>query len=71
VQQKMLVSQTPPVYPPQAQQAGVTGTVRLGVAIGKDGTVQNIQVISGHPLLVAAAMQAVQKWHLLNDPGKH
>ena len=37
--------------------------MRLGVVIGKDGTVQNIQVIiSGHPLLVAAAMQAVQKW---------
>lgn len=62
VQQKMLVSQTPPVYPPQAQQAGVTGTVRLAVVIGKDGIVQNIQVIGGHPLLVAAAMQAVKTW---------
>jgi TonB family protein len=62
VQQQQLVKQTPPVYPPLAAQAGVTGTVTLGVLIAKDGTVQNIQVIKGHPLLIAAAIDAVKQW---------
>ena len=62
VQQAKLVSQTHPVYPPMARQAGITGTVVLGVLIGKDGTVQNLQVLSGTAALVAAAMQAVQQW---------
>jgi protein TonB len=61
VQQAKLVKQTPP-DPALARQAGVAGTVRLSVLIGKDGTVQNIKVISGPPPLVAAAMQAVQQW---------
>ena len=41
-QQEKLVSQTPPVYPPLARQAGVTGAVRLRVLIGKDGTMRDI-----------------------------
>ena len=62
VQQAMLVSQTQPVYPPMAKQAGIAGTVTMGVLIGKDGTVENIQVLKGPAALAAAAMQAVQQW---------
>jgi len=62
VQQQKLVSQTPPVYPPLALQSRISGTVRLGILIGKDGKVQNMEVIDGPAALVAAAMQAVQKW---------
>ena len=36
--------------------------VRLNAIIGKDGTIQNLKVISGHPLLVPAAMEAVKQW---------
>ncbi len=57
-----IVSQVDPVYPALAQQARVQGTVKLSVTIGADGRVSNIQVVSGHPLLVPAAIEAVRKW---------
>ena len=62
VQQGRLVKQVPPVYPESARQAGIAGTVTLDVLVGKDGTVQQINVLSGPPQLVAAAMQAVRQW---------
>jgi TonB family protein len=62
VQQANLVSQEKPVYPPLAKAARVQGTVRFDATIGPDGTVQNLHVIEGPPLLVQAAMEAVQKW---------
>ncbi len=57
-----LVSKTAPVYPPLAKQARIQGTVKLQAVIGKDGSVQNLTVISGHPLLVQAALDAVRNW---------
>jgi TonB family protein len=62
VQQAKLVNQPHPVYPPAAREAQVSGTVRLSVLIGKDGTVQHIEVMNGHPLLVPAALDAVRQW---------
>ena len=62
IQQAKLVSQAPPIYPPLARQARISGMVRLSVTIAADGTVRNIQVLSGHPLLVPAAIDAVRKW---------
>ncbi len=62
VQAHNLISQTPPVYPPLARQAHIEGAVRLAATIDKDGRVQNLQVISGHPLLVPAAIEAVKQW---------
>jgi TonB family protein len=56
------VSSPAPSYPPLALQAGVQGTVRLEVSIGADGTVTNIKLVSGPPLLVQAAVSAVQAW---------
>jgi len=61
-QQAKLVSAPHPVYPPTARQAQVSGTVRLSVLIGKDGAVQHIEVMSGHPLLVPAALDSVRQW---------
>ena len=58
----MLLSQTPPVYPPEAMQAGISGVVSLAVVIGKDGKVYNIQVQGGPPQLVLAAIQSVKQW---------
>ncbi len=61
-QHAKLVRQTPPVYPAEARQAGISGAVLLNVLIGKDGTVKNIEAGRGHPLLVAAAIDAVKQW---------
>jgi TonB family protein len=62
VQASKLVKRVPPVYPPLAKQARIQGTVRFQVAIGKDGSVLHVQVISGHPLLIPAAQEAVKQW---------
>ncbi|HUJ22540.1 MAG TPA: M56 family metallopeptidase [Bryobacteraceae bacterium] len=51
-----------PVYPVAAKQAGIEGVVKLQALIGKDGTVDNLSVISGHPLLVPSALEAVRQW---------
>jgi TonB family protein len=56
------VSTVEPVYPPLARQARIQGTVRFTVRIAKDGSIQNLQLISGHPLLVAAAQEAVKQY---------
>lgn len=61
VQQQKLLSRVDPVYPPEAENARIQGTVRLDALIGVDGTVQALKVISGHPLLVQAAMDAVKQ----------
>ena len=62
VQQAKLVSQPKPQYPPLAKQARISGVVQLQALIGVDGSVKNLQVISGHPLLIPAALEAVQQW---------
>jgi TonB family protein len=62
VQSAKLTDQPKPVYPPLAKQARITGTVKLAVIIAVDGTVRDIRVISGHPLLIPAALEAVKQW---------
>lgn len=62
VQKPKLRQHTEPVYPPLAQQARISGVVRLNAIIGKDGTVQKLTLASGHPLLVPPAMEAVKQW---------
>jgi protein TonB len=62
VQQAKLLKQTAAVYPPDARSAGVTGTVRLNVVIAKDGTVENVNALSGPPQLIPAAVEAVRNW---------
>lgn len=57
-----LIRQPKPVYPPLAKQARIQGTVRFQAIIGKDGTIQNLQLVSGHPLLVPSAQEAVKQW---------
>jgi protein TonB len=51
-----------PAYPAIAKTAHVQGTVILAAVIGKDGSIENLHVVSGHPLLQAAAMDAVKQW---------
>src|SRR5262245_31262601 len=62
VQQARLIRQPKPIYPPLAKQARIQGVVKLSAVIAKDGTIQQLEVISGHPLLVPAALEAVKQW---------
>jgi protein TonB len=62
VTQGMVVKRVEPAYPAIAKTARVQGTVILAAVIGKDGTIQNLHVVSGHPLLQGAAMDAVKQW---------
>ena len=62
VQETNLIQKVDPVYPPLAYQARIEGTVRFTVIIGRDGRIQNLQLISGHPLLVEAAREAASQW---------
>lgn len=51
-----------PIYPPLARQARIEGTVILHGVIGRDGRINQLNVVSGHPLLTKAALDAVQRW---------
>jgi TonB family protein len=62
VQSTRLIFQPKGEYPPQAKILRIQGVVRLDAVIGKDGTVEELKVISGHPLLNKAALDAVQRW---------
>jgi TonB family protein len=62
VQQAKLISQPRPEYPALAKQARISGVVHLQALIAVDGTVKALSLISGHPLLVPAALEAVQHW---------
>jgi protein TonB len=62
VQQAKLVRQPRPVYPPLAKQARISGVVHLAAVISRDGTIQDLKVISGHPLLIPSALEAVKQW---------
>jgi protein TonB len=62
VQQAKLVRQPKPVYPPLAKQARISGVVHLAAIISRDGTIQDLKVISGHPLLIPSALEAVKQW---------
>lgn len=57
-----LVRQVRPVYPAEAKEARITGKVRLEAAVAKDGKIQDLKIVSGHPLLAAAAVEAVRQW---------
>jgi len=62
VSQGLLIHQVKPSYPPLARQARIQGTVVLQAVIGKDGNIQNLKVVSGHPMLAPAALEAVKQW---------
>jgi protein TonB len=62
VESAKLIFQPKPEYPPLAKMARIQGTVRLEAIISKDGTIQDLKVLNGHPLLVKSALEAVQRW---------
>ena len=62
VQAANLIKKISPPYPALAKSARIQGTVRFTAIIGKDGTIQNLQLVSGHPMLVQSATEAVKQW---------
>jgi periplasmic protein TonB len=66
-----LIYRVQPDYPQLARQARIQGTVLLRAVISREGRIENLQVLSGHPMLVQAALAAVRQWryrpYLLND----
>jgi periplasmic protein TonB len=62
VTQGLLIRKVQPTYPPLARQARIQGTVLLQAEISKEGTIQNLRLISGHPMLAPAAIEAVKQW---------
>jgi len=57
-----LVNLVDPVYPPDAEQKHIEGTVRLHATIGEDGSIKDLQPLSGPPSLLPAALTAVREW---------
>lgn len=57
-----LVHRVQPSYPEIARAMHLSGTVRLEAVIGPDGTVRNLVVLSGSPILARAAVEAVREW---------
>jgi periplasmic protein TonB len=62
VSQGLLIKKVQPPYPPLARQARIQGQVVLQADISKDGTIQNLRLMSGHPMLAPSAIEAVKQW---------
>ena len=71
VAQGLLIHEVRPQYPALARSAHIQGAVILQAIIRKDGTIQQLRLLSGHPLLVQAAVEAIRQWryrpYLLNN----
>jgi len=70
VMQGLLIKKVNPIYPEDAKNARIQGVVVLTAIINKDGEIENLQIVSGHPKLAPAAIEAVKQWqykpYLLN-----
>lgn len=62
VSEGLLVHKVTPSYPPLARSARIQGSVVLQAVISKDGSIQNLRAVSGHPMLTPAAIDAVKQW---------
>jgi len=60
--QGVLVHRVQPLYPPQARTLRLGGTVVLHAVVEEDGTVHDLSLVSGHPVLAHAAISAVRQW---------
>jgi protein TonB len=58
-----LIQRVEPVYPDRALQLRIQGQVELEALVGKDGSIEQLKLVSGDELLAAAAADAVRQWH--------
>ncbi len=58
----LLIQKIEPTYPPIARQARVQGEVILKAIISKEGEIKELELVSGHPMLAPAAIEAVRRW---------
>jgi len=58
----MLIHRVEPIYPFLPKQIHREGRVELRAIIGTDGTIQSLQVVSGDPMFLSSAIEAVQQW---------
>jgi periplasmic protein TonB len=69
--QGSLIKSVQPVYPPLARTARIQGAVVLSAIIAKDGSIEGLHALAGHPMLVTAAVDAVRQWryrpYILNN----
>jgi protein TonB len=66
-----VIRRVQPAYPPLARSARIQGLVVLQAVISKQGTIEDLRVLAGHPMLVRAAIDAVSQWryrpYILNN----
>src|SRR5689334_6991712 len=62
VDEGLIIKKVRPPYPPLARQARMQGQVILQAEISKDGSIENLRLIGGHPMLAPAAIEAVKQW---------
>lgn len=62
VTEGLILKKVQPTYPPLARSARIQGQVVLQAVIGKDGSIQGLKAVSGHPMLTPAAIDAVRQW---------
>jgi protein TonB len=62
VAERMVLHKVPPHYPEDAKQNHITGDVILDFTVDRSGNVTGLKIVSGHPLLAPAAVDAVEQW---------
>ena len=63
-------SKMQPLYPELAKKMNISGTVKIEVVVGPNGTVKEARVVGGHPVLATAALDAAKKWRFEPAPGE-
>ena len=65
---RKLIKKVDPVYPDLARKMNMTGTVKVEVTIGTDGSVKDVKTLGGNPVLVQAVEEAVKQWKYASGP---
>lgn len=57
-----------PTYPDLARRMNITGVVKVAVVVSPNGTLKSTKIVGGHPVLAAAALDALRKWKFETAP---
>src|SRR6266446_8639302 len=57
-----------PVYPELAKRMNITGVVKVQITVSTNGSIKNVKLVGGHPVLATAAMDAVKRWRFETGP---